>query len=151
MGRIGFLPYGLDCADGQAEPAALEAKEMAAFAYDMAKKAARLQRAKITATHRAQADALEIEAEAKRRLADEFDAAQQRGEVASARDGKLGRSGSERLKPTAADLGVSRKDIQEGRQVRDAEKTEPGNVERTLRGRPALPMGLSASVMAPTP
>ncbi len=31
--------------------------------------------------HRAQADALEIEAGAKRRLADEYDAAQERGEI----------------------------------------------------------------------
>ena len=36
----------------------------------------------IAAAHRAQADALEIEAQAKRRLADEYDAAQERGAVA---------------------------------------------------------------------
>ncbi len=36
----------------------------------------------IAAAHRAQADALEIEAAAKRRLADEYDAAQETGEVA---------------------------------------------------------------------
>jgi len=54
-----------------------------------------------SAAHRAQADALEIEAGAKRRLADEYDA-QARGEVATQRDGKLGRSQPERLKPTAA-------------------------------------------------
>jgi hypothetical protein len=36
----------------------------------------------IAAAHRAQADALEIEAGAKRRLADEYDDAQERGEVA---------------------------------------------------------------------
>ena len=54
----------------------------------------RFQRAKaahddlIAATHRAQADALEIEALAKRRLADEYDAAQERGEVATGREGR---------------------------------------------------------------
>jgi hypothetical protein len=53
--------------------------------------------------------ALETEGLANRRLADEYDAAQERGEVASARDGKLGRSGSERPKETAADVGLSRK------------------------------------------
>jgi hypothetical protein len=37
---------------------------------------------------RAQADALEIEALAKRRLADEYDAAQECGEVATSRDGR---------------------------------------------------------------
>ena len=62
---------------GNARTAAevLEAKDLAAAVYDAAKRAARLQRAKaahddlIAATHRAQADALEIEALAKRRLA----------------------------------------------------------------------------------
>ena len=66
----------------------LEAREYAGLAYDAAKRASRLSRAKsahddlIAAAHRAQADALEIEAAAKRRLADEYDAAQARGEVA---------------------------------------------------------------------
>lgn len=52
----------------------LEARDMAGFAYDVAKRAARLQRAKsahddlVAAAHRAQAHALEIEACAKRRL-----------------------------------------------------------------------------------
>jgi len=69
----------------------LEARDMAGFAYDVAKRAARLQRAKsahddlVAAAHRAQAHALEIEARAKRRLADEYDAAQARGEVAQGR------------------------------------------------------------------
>ncbi len=39
------------------------------------------------AAYRAQADALDIEAQAKRRLADEYDAAQARGEVASSNGG----------------------------------------------------------------
>ena len=69
----------------------LEARDMASVAYDAAKKAARLGNAKrahdelISAAYRAQADALEIEAQAKRRLADEYDAAQERGEVATGR------------------------------------------------------------------
>ncbi|MGN6117759.1 MAG: hypothetical protein ACTHN2_19825 [Nitrobacter sp.] len=58
--------------------------------------------------------------QAKWRLADEYDAAQERGEVASAHDGKFGRSEPERLKPTAADIGLSRKDIHEARIIRDA-------------------------------
>jgi hypothetical protein len=62
-----------------------------------------------------------------RRLADEYDAAQERGEVASARDGKLGRSEPEHLKPTAQ-IGLSRKDIHEARIIRDAETIQPGNV-----------------------
>lgn len=70
------------------------------------------------------ADALEIEAQAKRRLADEYDAAQARGEVAGSCEGRPRRSGVERL-PDASDLGLTRKQIHEARQVRDAEKAAP--------------------------
>ena len=60
---------------------------MARVAYDAAKTAGRMARAKqahddvIGAVYRAQADALLIEARAKMRLADEYDAAQERGAV----------------------------------------------------------------------
>jgi hypothetical protein len=86
----------------------LEARDTARVAYDAAKSAARFVKAKkahddvLTAVYRAQADALEIEALAKRRLADEYDAAQDRGEVAS--QGKP--SKAEGL-ATAADIGLS--------------------------------------------
>ena len=115
----------------------LEARDMASVAYDAAKKAARFAKAKnaadslIAAAHRAQADALTIEAQAKRRLADEYDAAQERGEVATV--GK--RSQAERLieaPPSAADIGLSRKDIHEARLIRDAEVSDPGIIKRTL-------------------
>lgn len=59
----------------------LDARDHAAVAYDMARRAGRLAAARgaydelIPRIHRAQADALVIEAEAKRRLADEYDAA----------------------------------------------------------------------------
>jgi len=78
----------------------LEARDMASVAYDAAKKAARFAKAKnaadslIAAAHRAQADALTIEAQAKRRLADEYDAAQDRGEVASRGGERSGREHS---------------------------------------------------------
>jgi hypothetical protein len=55
---------------------------------------------------------------AKRRLADEYDAAQERGEVATrATTLKRGSDVPEENngKPTAADLGISRKDIHEAR------------------------------------
>lgn len=103
--------------------------------YDAAKKAARLAKAKgahdelIAKAHRAQADALEIEAAAKRRLADEYDAAQERGEIRSA---NKGRSASALEAPSAADIGLTHKNIFEARQVRDAEKADPGIVRRTL-------------------
>lgn len=115
----------------------LEARDMAGMAYTAAKSAARLAKAKgahdalIAAAHRAQADALEIEAGAKRRLADEYDAAQERGEVASKNDGDRS-SATEYLKSTVADLGLTSKDIHEARKIRDAEVNDPGIIKRTL-------------------
>ena len=112
----------------------LEAREFAGLAYDAAKRATRLSRAKsahddlIAAAHRAQADALEIEAAAKRRLADEYDAAQARGDVAG--------HGRSKVEPanvtTAADLGLRRDQIHDARLIRDAEEADPGIVRRTL-------------------
>lgn len=113
----------------------LDARDAASTAYDAAKKAARIARAKgahdelIAKAHRAQADALEIEAAAKRRLADEYDAAQDRGEVA--KNGQPSSSMLEEL-PTVADIGLTHKDIHEARIIRDAEHAEPGIVRRTL-------------------
>lgn len=104
------------------------------MAYDTAKRAARLAKAKdahdslIAAAHRAQADALEIEATAKRRLADEYDAAQDRGEVRS--NGERSFSAPEKLSPT--EIGLTGKEIHEARQVRDAELNQPGIVKKTL-------------------
>jgi hypothetical protein len=67
----------------------------------------------------AQADAIEIEALAKRRLADEYDTAQERGEVA--KHGANLRKGPDVPKgnvgkATAADVGLSRKEIHEDQQ-----------------------------------
>jgi hypothetical protein len=78
----------------------------------------------IAKAHRAQADALEIEAMAKRRLADEYDAAQERGEVGKRGDfGGVTSRGEDT--PTAAEVGLTHKDIHEARQIRDAEETDP--------------------------
>jgi hypothetical protein len=81
--------------------------------------------------NRAQADALEIEAGAKRRLADEYDAAQERGEIRTQRDnqafsGVEKASGSEVVPP---------KELHEARIIRDAEVAEP---VVTSRCAPAL-------------
>lgn len=55
------------------------------------------------------------------RLADEYDAAQERGEVGqSGARSDLVPNGNE-VAPSAADLGLSRKDIHEARIMRDAE------------------------------
>lgn len=117
----------------------LEARDMASVAYDAAKKAARFATAKgahdelVAKAHRAQADALEIEALAKRRLADEYDAAQERGEVAT--QGKPVNIPDGNVLPTAAEIGLTAKDIHEARQIRDAERADPGIVRRVLDER----------------
>lgn len=110
----------------------LEARDMASVAYNTAKMAARLAKAKkahddlISAVFRTQADALEIEAGAKRRLADEYDAAQERGEIKS--------NGGDRTVqlPNSEDVGLSRREIHEARAIRDAEVEEPGIVHRVI-------------------
>ena len=119
----------------------LEARDMAGLAYDVAKRAARLQRAKsahddlVAAAHRAQAHALEIEACAKRRLADEYDAAQARGEVFGAHNGARNRVEGSNAIAATTDLGLRRDQIHEARQIRDAEVADPGIVRRTLDDR----------------
>ena len=120
----------------------LEAREVAGLAYDVAKRAARLQRAKgahddlVAAAHRAQAHALEIEARAKRRLADEYDAAQARGEVAKVGQYERANVENDNVSPaTAADLGLRRDQIHEARIIRDAEAADPGVVRRALDDR----------------
>ena len=116
----------------------LEARDLASFAYDAAKKAARLGKAKrahdelISAAYRAQADALEIEAAAKRRLADEYDAAQERGEVQTVGGDRVSNVPKQNNAPTASEIGLSRKDIHEARIIRDAENADPGIVRRTV-------------------
>ncbi len=119
----------------------LEARDMAGLAYDVAKRAARLQKAKsahddlVAAAHRAQAHALEIEARAKRRLADEYDAAQSRGEVFGAHDGARKRVVGPNAIASTADLGLRRDQIHEARRIRDAEAADPGIVRRALDRR----------------
>jgi hypothetical protein len=73
-------------------------------------------------------------ASAKRRLADEYDAAQERGEVQKAGGDRksINVPDGNNDRPKAADLGIRRKDIHEGRMIRDAEKEQPGIVHKTL-------------------
>lgn len=117
----------------------LEARDVAGLAYDVAKRTARLQRAKsahddlVAAAHRAQANALEIEARAKRRLADEYDAAQARGDVAAGRPKSL--ENGKGFQATVADLGLRHDEIHDARLIRDAETADPGIVRRTLDER----------------
>jgi len=135
----------------------LEARDMAGVAYAAAKTAGRMARAKeahdtlLAEVYRAQADALLIEAQAKMRLADEYDAAQEAGEVAG-----HGRSKVEGDNVTStADLGIRRDEIHEARKLRDAERAEPGLAERALnamveRGEEPTKAELRRKI-APTP
>lgn len=114
----------------------LEARDLAGFAYDAAKRAARLAQAKgahdelVAAAHRAQADALLIESNAKRRLADEYDAARERGEVAG--HGRPEKVADADHKATLSDIGFTKQKLAEARAIRDAEARDPGIVEKTL-------------------
>lgn len=113
----------------------LEARDLSRVAYDAAKSAARMMNAKrahdslIADVHRAQANALAIRARAEMRLAEEYDDAQDRGEVA-----KRGwESGVDKHNTTtAADLGIRRDEIHEARRFRDAEVAEPGLIARAI-------------------
>ena len=81
--------------------------------------------------HGLQGEALRIDARAKFRLAEEYDAAQERGEVAS--NGQRGKAvPDENSLPTTEDIGLTRKDIFEARQVRDAEARSPGIVNEAI-------------------
>jgi hypothetical protein len=97
--------------------------------------ASRIARAKqahdevIAAVYRAQADALLIEARAKIRLADEYDAAQARGEVAGLGTNQHRNEGV----VVSNTLGLRRDEIHEARRLRDAEAADPGRTERALR------------------
>lgn len=122
----------LAAAESSAE--VLDARRDATAAYDAAKLAGRMAKAKqahdevITAVYRAQADALEIESVAKRRLADEIDAAR----PVEARNGGRPKTVPDENGFTAAEVGLTRKEIHEARTVRDAEETDPGVTRRAL-------------------
>lgn len=113
----------------------LDARDMASTAYAAAKTAGRMARAKeahdtiLAEVYRAQADALLIEARAKMRLADEYDAAQAAGEVSSV--GQQRNVGGDNVS-TAADLGLRRDEIHDARRLRDAEAADPGRAERII-------------------
>jgi hypothetical protein len=120
---------------------------MASVAYDAAKIQARLAKAKaahddlISAAWRAQGDALSIESQAKIRFADEYDATQKRGEIATGKEGLLRVHPSqvtdiadgEDGKLTQNDTGVTPDEVSKAREVRDAEKKSPGVVKKTIK------------------
>ena len=128
------------------------ARFLADYAYthaDMAARAAKRLRVStglVAKAMKLQGDALLIEARARIRIADEWDAAQARGDISrggrpagtEAQDCDQG----EAEKPvsagngfTARDTGLSRKEISEARKLRDAEKRAPGIAERAIAAR----------------
>lgn len=115
----------------------LDARDLARAAYSAAKTASRFARAKkayddiLPRIHAAQAGAIEIETAARMRLADEYDAAQARGEVRTRADNQHVPKGN---KLAVADIpGLTRKEIHEARKIRDAERANPGIVKTTLK------------------
>lgn len=145
------LPFLIDRASSTLAAArtsgeVLEARDMARVAFDAAKLASRIAKAKhahdevVHAANRAMADALLIEARAKIRLADEYDSAQERGEAAgygrprkkSQRETKNVEGDNEVRPATAADIGLRRDEIHDARILRDAEISDPGVISRAL-------------------
>src|SRR5262245_12197403 len=117
----------------------LDARDNADIAYSAAKKAASFAKKKnahddiIAACRKAQADALVIETQAQCRLADEYDAAQSRGEVQKAGgDRKTIIPNKNNDQATVTDIGLTSKQVHEARAVRDAEKKNPGVVRKTI-------------------
>lgn len=119
----------------------LDAGGRARVAFETAKAASKLKTAHDTvraACHRVMADALQIEVAAQCRLADEFDAAQERGELPS--HGGDRKSGDRKIKilktgscsPTLADMGINGRQFSRARQTRNAEQADPGVIKRTL-------------------
>lgn len=74
------------------------------------------------------ADALAIEHRAQIRIADEYDAAQARGEIRPHGGDRTSHEG----KFAVEDIGLTDKKLYEARRIRDAEERDPGIVERTL-------------------
>lgn len=65
------------------------------------------------------------------RLAEEYDAAQERGEVRKANNEKTN-SIAEAVSVSVSEIGITHKQVHEARQLRDAEKAEPGIAQRAV-------------------
>lgn len=88
----------------------------------------------MTAALHLAADALALEASADKRLAEEYDAAQKRGEVESpGGDRKTIIPNGKNDKAKVNQVGLTAKQVHEARQVRDLEARDPGVVERTAK------------------
>jgi hypothetical protein len=116
----------------------LEAQNTAKAAYDTIKHFSKLKHAHETIVetcHRMQADALMIETRAQCRLADEFDAAQKRGEIQKAggrRGNQFGIITDENNASKVTEIGITSKQVFEARKIRDSEKKKPGAIRKAL-------------------
>ena len=117
----------------------LEARDQANFIYSASKALSRIEKAKtahdslLVQVHRAQADALIIEAQAKMRLADEYDAAQEAGEVQKVGGDRVSIVANGNNGPaTTADLGLRRDEIHEARELRNFERNNPNEIKGVL-------------------
>ncbi|MEY9098869.1 hypothetical protein ABIA24_001778 [Sinorhizobium fredii] len=123
----------------------IAARMLASVAYDQAKLAAqygeRFKAAEklVGKARQLQGDALLIEARAKIQLAREWDAATEAGQTLKGRPKSVPNENAF----TAADAGLSRKEIHEARKLAAAEARAPGIVERAIQAR--LEAGLEPS------
>ena len=122
----------------------LDATDKAKVIYDTAKSAGRWAKARgaheeiMQACRKAMADALVIEAQAQCRLADEYDAAQARGEVQKAggkRGNQFGIVPNKNNANTVTDIGLTSKQVLAARNIRDAEKSKPGIVRKAVEAK----------------
>lgn len=114
---------------------------LSSAAYDQAKAAgAYAERVKASRTlvekaRRLQADALKIEALSYCAMADAVDEAQDKGQIA--RPGRKSNISGENIF-TLDDVGLSAKRVHEARKLRNAERADPGFIERVLEERLAV-------------
>jgi hypothetical protein len=116
----------------------LDARDLAGVAYTAARKLEQLAKVKDAhdtvraACHKVMGEALIIEAQAQCRLADEYDGAQQRGEVRAVGQRKQQNIPQENISRTVADIGLTSKQVHEFRITRDAERRKPGIVRKAV-------------------
>ena len=124
-------------AEAKTSAEVLEAKTTAGVAYDAAKSAGRIARKKaahddlMQKIYRSQAQCVIIEGEAQARLADEYDLAQEKGEVQKAGGARnfINQVSVNEIKPSASDLGISQQRMVEMRKVRDVLRKDPAAIE----------------------
>ena len=168
--QVEGLPALLDKARTKLERAkdaaeVLEAHSQAKIAHDTAAHLERFARAQkahealIETCRQMQIDALDIRVRAECRIADEYDAAQERGEVQKQggdRKSKINLS-NEKVDPTVNDIGLTYTQVHAARQLRDVEKLKPGKLREAwqaqlkARDRLTLAAALRAVMSKPAP